>query len=183
MGPEDILGGRYTTDEVAQAKKLKKKHPKLGTMELLEKARAELKALEAKVQVKITNTSRLFNPFRIMGLTIPEYSDYGRIPVSPGQKEGLKKRGLKPGEYEWLSKDEASKLLRTLDQRRTDGLCSYAQMRELRKRGLDPTTVTFYNAGKAMAYLRQMGYGSHPYYSPRALNDIAQGRREAGVDD
>ena len=152
--PEDILGGDYTDEEVALAKKVAKESPGSDVIANLEAARRELKAMMAKLQSKVKATVVQFNPFQVLSMPDPDSSkERFREPMTSQQADALARYNVKPKQMEGLSKLEAQKLLGTLTVRARHGLASLNQMATLKKHIDTPTNLPFKQASKAITFL------------------------------
>lgn len=181
--PEDILGGSYSDDEVAQAKK--KREPGGDIRKALKDARAELKALADATRARVTKaTVRVYDPFHALGMTIDEEDRYagrfGGKPLTTGQWDALDRAGVPENELKNLSRHAASRLLEEITSRRVAGLCTYRQQRQLLKRGITDRNITYGRAKEAMDYIAGAGWDSS--IDPVRLNEILYRPREVGED-
>ncbi len=154
--PEDLLGGSYTDEEVALAKKKRKRGEGGDVKEELEKARSELKKLAAAAQAaKVKANVRDFDPFRALRIDMSDERRYAAFgsPMSAGQWNALEKLGVPEEDLRAMSRRGASKLLEEIGRRRKANLCSYKQARWLSKYGVDPTNVSFTRATEALDYI------------------------------
>lgn len=180
--PEDLLGGKYTSDEIALAKKARKKGEGGNVQEELEKARSELRRLaSASVKAKVSSTIREFDPFRSLGIHIADSkrhpSSFGD-PIPTGLWDALVKSGVGEDELRKMSKGAAGKLLTELKRRRMANLCSLKQSKILVKYGVDPQNLGFGHASEVIDYIAKSGWRP----DPAALHSLATRQREPGED-
>lgn len=146
----DILGGKYTDEEVKAAKEIAEEKPGINGQEALEKAREELaekarKAAEreaakrAAIKAKKVNyTSERMNPFSFGG--VAEGDQIGSPPADHQQLAKLEG---------WYGKDvppdctsaQAERLIRAFRHRMAAGLCTYKQGKQLGQRGYDTSRM------------------------------------------
>lgn len=184
----DILGGKYTEKEVARAKKKAKEKQSQGLSprELLEKARAELRAIASSTKAaKVKSSVTTFDPFGVMHMDAQVGDTYtrkfGYTPASKAQVDRLLSLGLKESQLATMSAFDAARFIATQDLRRKKGLCTYKQLVQLQKFGINHVNVTFERAKAAMTYLQQKDWGRSPI-DPVALDKIIHHRREPGED-
>ena len=160
--PEDLLGGDYSDEEVALAKKKAKADKGGDVLARLEDARRELAAVAAAVRSKVTSVGRSFDPFALSGVdmasTTREDLRWGRKPPTENQLAALAAMMPKGAKLDGISQREASRLLTERNRRRAAGLSTIAQMARLKEYGVDAATVTFQNASKALTYISQNGW-------------------------
>jgi superfamily II DNA or RNA helicase len=164
--PEDLLGGSYSDEEVALAKKARKKGGGGDVKAELEKARAELKRLaSAARQAKVTAKVREFDPFRAFGLSVSESkryeNGYGK-PAPSWLKDALLRKGVEPTEVAKLGGRAAFQLHGELKRRSKENLCTLKQSKILMKYGVDPQAVTFSQATEAIDYVAKSGWKPDP---------------------
>lgn len=183
--PEDLLGGDYSEEEVALAKKARKRGTReLDPREELEKARAELRKLASQAKsAKVSAKVRDFDPFRALRIDMADEQRFSRFgaPMSAGQWNALEKLGVPEEDLRTMSRRGASKLLEEVKTRRKANLCSYKQARWLSKYGADPTQVSFERATKALDYIFSCRKGSESFSAPR-LHEILNRQRQPGED-
>lgn len=152
IGPLDILGGRYSDAEKKRAKKLTEKQDML-TAEALEEARAQLiheeelkrareAAKRAALQAKVQYRTAAANPFAVLGMHDPGLI-YG-TPASDSQINYLCARGVDIPVG--LTKQQATKLIAYVIKRHELGLCTFKQMKVLKRHGHDCRAMTFEQA-------------------------------------
>lgn len=177
VGPPDLLGGKYTDDEVKHAKVLAQKSPDPGrnVTEYLEQARRELRALAQTMKTRAElGAVREFDPFAIFNLPIADEERYAtfRAPATAGQLDLLRRKGVEERDLSGLSRRAANKLVKACNERKDKGLCTFKQLRQLRKRGVTETDIPFAVAGRAMDYIATHGWGRGPSFDPSKLNAI-----------
>lgn len=178
--PEDLLGGKYSDDEVKLAKKARQKGEGGDVRAELEKARAELKRLAAvSVKAKVSATVREFDPFRALGVQIAESkkyaSEYGN-PIPTGLWDALMKKGVAEDELRKLSKGAAGKLYTELKRRSKENLCTLKQSKVLSKYGVDPQALSYERASEVIDYIAKSGWKP----DPSALHTLVTRQREPG---
>jgi superfamily II DNA or RNA helicase len=173
--PEDLLGGSYTDDEVKKAKELAKELPELETLELLDAARRELKAMMARIESRVKAKVTSFDPFSTLHLKEPpRQQELYREPITLGQQQRLSQRFRMTGEkMQGLSKLEAQKLIGTLEKRQNLGLASLAQLHTLQKYGIDQINISFTTASRMINYISSTGWNP----SPVVLQSMLKGSR------
>lgn len=175
--PEDVLGGSYTPAEVAQAKEFTAKEPGSNVASNLLQARRVLQALASKVRAtKIEAEVRPYDPFHALGVKVTDSERYansfGKRPATEGQVAALRTAGVPNDELKGMSKRAAGKLLDALGERRSAGLATYKQMRQLRRFGVEQSDITFERASAAMNYITQKNWGRNGDISKDALLEI-----------
>jgi superfamily II DNA or RNA helicase len=144
---EDVLGGKYTDDERALAKKKKNPDP----MRSLEEARAELRAAQqAAIAVKVKSRTEMFDPFRLRQESGSKFDGKDVRKPSPQMMEALKRIGLDHSELKLITHIQAVKVMRSVAQRRKLGLASYKQLKKLHEFGVTATNIRFETASKAI---------------------------------
>lgn len=181
VGPEDLLGGDYTEDEIKLAKK---KTEGLGgnALQALEAARAEIRALAHAVQSRVKSTVRDFDPFNAFGIDREEIARvnarFGYVPASDKQRETLRKFGIDPSDLEGLSRQAAGRMMEKFVGRIEKGLASFKQLRLLRSMGvLAPADTSMANASAAISHAK-----ANPKWDPKRMDQILHERREPGSD-
>jgi superfamily II DNA or RNA helicase len=168
--PEDLLGGSFTEEEVALAKKKAKAGG--DVLQNLQAARDELRRVAMKAQSQVKATISTVDPFQL--LDIPDGEDtvslrFGYRPATEGQRAALLKMGLKEGDLSTVSRSSASKLLDERGRRIEQGLASFKQLRALSKYGITDKSLTFEAAKGAMDYIQGNGW---KVQDPARLHDI-----------
>ena len=180
--PEDLLGGKYTDEEVALAKKARKLGQGGDVRAELEKARAELRRLAAaSSKARVTASVREFDPFRALVIHIADSKKYSTgwgNPIPTGLWDALVKKGVGEDELRKLSKGAAGKLYTELKRRTKENLCTVKQSRILMKYGVDPQAVSFERASEAIDYIASSGWRPD---GPR-LHNLVTRQRESGED-
>lgn len=181
---EDALGGNYTPEEVALAKKERKKGK--GALQSLQEARAALIELARKAKVTVKMTSRPFDPFNVCGVVVSDQDRYavrfGGKPAPPQLLQLLQMKGVPDEDLDGLSLKAARKLMDNLNDRRDKGLCTYKQLRQLSVRGITDKAITFDAARRGLDYLSSQGWGKAATYDPAKLNEALYRQRQAGED-
>ncbi len=180
--PEDLLGGKYTDEEVALAKKARRLGQGGDVRAELEKARSELRRLAAaSSKARVTASVREFDPFRALGIHIADSKKYSTgwgNPIPTGLWDALVKKGVGEDELRKLSRGAAGKLYTELKRRTKENLCTVKQSRILMKYGVDPQTVTFERASEAIDYIASSGWRP----DATQLHNLVTRQRESGED-
>lgn len=188
---EDVLGGKYSEEEVALAKK-KTEGGAVNVSEALRQARAEIAALAQRIQARqIKATTQDVDLFGYMD---PEDDTdqgaevgrrFGFKPPTDKQKEALRKLGVSQETIDNVSKKTASGMLDRLfkeNGRRLDaGLASLGMLRVLKKYGVTEQNISRARAEAALNYLSQKGWGREKIDN-HALERIIHYERQAGED-
>lgn len=175
--PIDVLSGGYSEAEVKMAKKLAKDEGKGDPIDQLERARLELLAMAASLAAsRVVHSRQRFDPFAV--LDIPQLPQSWRddVTATPGQLSYLKRyMKLTDKECEAYSKQQASRLISEAERRRKAGLCSFAQLKQLKKHGIGSLEITKSQAGDCMSYLQNNGWGRGPHFKHDVLRALADG--------
>jgi superfamily II DNA or RNA helicase len=182
---EDALGGNYTEDEVALAKKKRKNGS--GVMRALREARIELQALALATATKVASIKERFNPFNLFRIKTDRIEQdelrFGRQPATVHQKQALERMGMDSEQLKNLSKQEAQHVFATATVRRTKGLCNLRQAKVLEKWGVNPVRVRFTQASAVIDYIASMDWGRQGRRVDRnRIDEIVGARREAGEE-
>lgn len=150
IGPVDVLGGKYTSDEIAVAKEAVAKQPQ-DVAEALREAREyiqaqddERKRLEARAaaQADVRRRSGVWDPFQDGGVKDPDAMrpSFLAKPSTPKQKSWALHNFLSPD----LSCEQLRKCRGTSEVRERLGLASFRQLGLLRQAGLPADMKTSY---------------------------------------
>ncbi len=181
---EDILGGKFSEDEISLAKKKRKE----GTDALaaLKEARRELEALARAKKIQAKVVVRDFDPFRVFGMALGDEqrnaSRFGLVPATDAQLHALRRHQIPEEDLKGLSKTAAQKLFGTIKKRIDLNLANYHQMRYLQQFGVYDKNIGFNRANEALAYLSTTGFGNRAPVDSKRLNEILHRRRDAGDD-
>lgn len=155
VGPVDLFDGLDLPDDiqaqmVAAAERGEPVLKAIARGEEIAREREERAARDAR-RAHLTADARYrriqIDPFAELGVDGPSMSDERGPRASTGQAEALERAGFTGAAA--LSRKVAGKLLDELTRRRSRGLCTVKQMRQLRKRGLRGD-LTFEEARAAM---------------------------------
>jgi superfamily II DNA or RNA helicase len=187
ISPVDILGGRYTEDERARAKKnLTKEAGEVG--KALAQARDELRAEEkakaeatarraAAAQIKLRR--KIIDPWAVLGREDPigePGAPGGTTPADGYQLRWLEQAGVDIPQG--CTTSQAAALMRAVTHRRAAGLCTYKQARTLGRQGFDTSKMR-----KDTASALVQALFDHKWHPPRALvDDILNRAREPGEE-
>lgn len=186
--PEDLLGGDYNDEEISLAKKKRKEAGGEGNaQEFLRHARAQLQELarRAKAQVKFGDV-RAFDPFLTFGMPV-QHQDrwavrFGTKPAERWQLDVLKRGGMEDRDLEGISKQAAGRLLDEMKRRHTAGLCTYRQLRQLKRFGVVEPSVPFSRAQEALTYISKTCQWNPRRVDGSKLNEILFRVRQPGDD-
>lgn len=179
VGLEDMLGGNYSEEEVKEAKKNMGEGARDPQAALAEARRQIADAI--KIGVRVKATVRAFDPFHVFALSDENrYAQrFGEKPASEKQLQVLQKLGVPDDELENLSKTAAGKLLDVCSERRKQSLCTYRQLRQLKRFGITETNVSFTKASDALTYIASCHW---KHVDPHELNRIIFSQRQMGDD-
>ena len=167
--PLDILGGKWSEEEVAAAWEITEKKGATGNDALKEarqrladerrRREEEIRAHEARVRQRVGT----FDPFNAYGVedAAPRAGDKAP-PIRPDQARTLQSFGLKPRDIERLNVRQASALIKEGIERRRRGLCTLPQLRVLRDKGIDGAAVTFLQARALIDAIAANGWKPPP---------------------
>ncbi len=179
--PDELLGGNYTPEEKALAKK-KTKAGNTNVKGALEAARSELKKLAAATKADVKARVGRFDPFKTVGLTegVDKYAmTAGRKPILPSHRERLLDFGYPQQMVDNLDRQGGQKLIDNHYKRLKTGLASFKQLAVLQKHGVNDPTLTKARASAAMSYLAECGWTRA---APERLNQILYGLRQPGEE-
>jgi superfamily II DNA or RNA helicase len=180
----DVLGGRFTDEEIAKAKK-KEEAGDIDPLAELKDARRELESIARAVRVQAKAVVSPFDPFHLFGVTIDDdikYARFGQTPATTAQEFALRHMGVPEEQIRGLSKAAATELFKKVKGRQQHGLANYPQMALLAQFGITKKNIGFSRANEAVAYLSTTGMGTRSNYDPKRLNDILFAPREMGED-
>lgn len=180
IGPEDVLGGHYNTEEIKRAKKKAEEHEGGDPQAYLEQARKELEELARAVESDVQARVEEFNPFGVFNSKdIGKYSvSQGFAPASDKQQAALVRMGMTEAEAAEASNQQARKILGAAAIRRKHGLAAYWQLRELKQHGITKTNISFYRAKEAIRYIRR----TRGKVDPQRLRAIVDKQRQPGEE-
>lgn len=154
----DLLGGDYSAEELALAKK-KGRDGASNPLALLEESRSELAAVARAVRAKVAASVRNFDPFQVLDLdTSSEQRQdlrWGHRAPTERQLAILAKMKLPPESLTGISQRQAIALIKEKFRRQEAGLASYAQVAQLRKFGCENPSITFAAASDALTYVAE----------------------------
>lgn len=176
---EDLLGGDYTDEEKALAKK-KVRDGERNVRDALERARTELKKLAAAQKAQVKARVERFDPFRLVGLNdMDQYAvQAGHKPMLPSHREKLLQFGYPEQLLDSLDRAGGERLIKTAYQRIRDGLATFKQLNLLRRFGVNDPTLTKERASAGITYITQARSGPNP----GTLNQILYGLRQPGQE-
>lgn len=182
---EDILGGKFSEDEVSLAKKKRKEGQ--DALSALKDARRELEALARAKEVRAKVLVRDFDPFKVFGMSLDDEQRsalrFGLKPISDAQMHVLQRYGMPEADLRGLSMTAGRKLIGTIRKRQELRLANYQQMRKLQEFGIYDKNIGFNRANEAMLYLSTTGFGKKTPVDPNRLNAILHRPRDAGDDE
>lgn len=185
QGAEDLLGGNYSEEEVALAKK--KRAPGGDVQRALRDARKELDELARAAKVSHKAAVRPFDPFLVCGIPMDEdtrlAARFGGKPATVTQIAFLQRKGVPDEDLQGLSMKAATRLVKSLHDRQESGQCTYKQLRRLQQFGITEQDVSFERANAAITYIVGKNWGKGgQVVDPHVLNEIIHHRRQAGED-
>ena len=184
VGPVDILGGKYTDEEVKRAKKKLEKEPGANPRELLEKARAELRALAKTIKSHVRSEVKAFNPFSILHMSdapsVEHAAKHGHKPLSKDQRNALLNYGLTEAQLKGMSKFDGDRFISAQRARAKAGLSTYRQQLWMQKYGVNTVNMSKDRANAVLTYMQSKGWGRKGPIDPKAIDKIVNYRREHG---
>lgn len=177
----DVLGGKYTDAEVAEAKKRKKANPGENTEKCLREARAFLKRVAEQSKARVKSHTVSFDPFKVMHLERDDQGNearqrFGHQPLTAKQKEHLQKQKVPADVIKKMSKSDFTRFVQAMNARRRKGLATYRQLAYLQKYGYHDINITFGAANKGLDYISSMGWGRKGRISSEKLASIIRNR-------
>lgn len=153
----DVLGGNYSDEEVALAKKQAKGGGEVDPQQALKSAREELRRLTRARQAKVKSRVREFDPFQTLHLDPddPKIARYGSTPASEAQIRALAKFGVDASKF---TKGQASKMMDAVISRSRRDLATVKQLKVLNKYGIDKPNISFDRAHAAIDYISSTGW-------------------------
>lgn len=180
----DILGGKYTDDEVKRAKKKIEKEPGTNPREALERSREELRAIASNMRVKVKAESKAFNPFAVLHMDETagqkHTQKFGYKAMDPGLRNALLNYGLKEAQLKEMSRYDALRFIAAQRARAKANLCTFKQLVQLQRFGVTEVNVPFDRAKAAMKYIEAKKWGRGDTVDPKKLDAIIHYRREPG---
>jgi superfamily II DNA or RNA helicase len=164
MTTADILGGKFSDEEIARAEKnVKDKKGSADMTEELEKAREELEqarieeaARKAKLIGKARFVASSIDPFDVLGIKMERDRGWNSgKSLSPRQRAFLQKQGINPDERSY---HQNKQILGELFKRMNKKAASFKQIKVLQKHGYDTREVTFKGASEILDSLAKNGW-------------------------
>ena len=160
----DVLGGKYTDDEVAEAKKRKKANPSDSAAKCLREARAFFRRVAEQSKARVTSHASPFDPFKVMHLERDEEGEsmrqrFGHQPLTTKQKQHLKDKKVPSDVIKKMSRSDYTRFVQAMNARRRKGLATYRQLAYLQKYGFHDINVSFGAAKKGLDFIAAMGWG------------------------
>lgn len=162
VGPEDILGERYSEEERKLSRRVAKERPGMDVLETLAEARERLAEAARRLQSRVSAKVTRFDPFEGMGGSEGERvaerdARFGAKPITSGQLQALMNLGMLRPDAEKLSQRQAKKMLEMLRERRKNKLSTYRQNQRLRQLGVpDLSNMTFEAASRIIGHRGQV---------------------------
>jgi superfamily II DNA or RNA helicase len=183
----DILGGKFSPDEVSLAKKKTRANKNMQAGEALEEARAEIAekkrneaARELLKQAQANYTSRKFDPFSILKVKRSNapgaWDRFGGELAS--EKQVWKMRGYGVEVPKDCTKAEAMRLIGEAIKRKEAGLSNCSQIAKLGRAGIDGSKLRWQQAADLCWEVQQAG--GRP--SAEVVDRILSRERSAGED-
>ncbi len=187
IGPEDVLGGRFSDEEVELAKEIAGRKPGRDAQENLAEARMaiEQRSLAAAERAKreMRYQTQAFDPFAVFHLDRGDddyvEAQFGRKAPTPKQIGALVKWAkMDPKEANRLSRRQASKVLDAMNARAKKGLATAGQLKLLQRYGFTDPNIYFSTASTLIEALKSNGWRPLPFDRVSSI----LGSRTAGVD-
>lgn len=192
----DILGGSYTDEEVKRAKVIIADGGEVDVQDALDQAHEEAQAAEierakraaldaakrAKAQAKVAYRVQRFSPFSVIDIADPGQVSpgaFGSGPVSMEQLNTLAKFRVPGVAAGGMDKRQCDAFIAGLRGRASAGLCTYRQAKELQRRGVDTSKMSFVRANMIMTALARNNMHNLPLSQMMALTE----GRIPGEDD
>lgn len=193
IGPEDILGGKFSDEEIAEAKEVTAENAGIDAQAALEEARKRLiakreaaeahrraeeahraeAARRAALRAQVNYRSHAVDPFRMLGTRDPGMQIFGSGPTGPATPSQLQqlREGFKLGDQcpRNLSAAQAQHLIRTLHARRSAGLATYKQTQTLARAGIDAARMPFATASRLIDALAQNRWQPLPQHQVASI--------------
>lgn len=141
----DALGGSYTENEVAAAKKKVEEGARPDAA--LKAAREELKRLAAATQAQVKARIQTFDPFRVLHINPddPKLARYGQTPASVAMVAALERRGI---DARKMTQGEAKATMDACIMREKRGLATPKQLWALEQHGVQQINISKGRASK-----------------------------------
>jgi superfamily II DNA or RNA helicase len=158
----DILGGIYEDDVPDLAvREAQKRHEPVDAMDALaqaakkrrEQKRQEQLELARKMRIRTTSRSRWVDPFDVFDITPRRTADYHLKALATDKQINRLIQMRVDFDPRTLTKAQASQLIGMVIQRRERGLCTYPQLKTLKKFRIDATNWTFEQASRKLDQL------------------------------
>jgi len=157
--PEDLLGGLYDDDEIAEAKKIAKDGGRADKN--LEEARRRVQARKLEAQRVAAaraahTTGGTFDPFKVLGMGQPQtWAAHYAAPPTENQIATLTKAQIPIPED--LTKAQASAIIGKLRKRWDDGLATLPMVKLLSKFGIPAANMPIDNAKAVIGWMDKDG--------------------------
>lgn len=185
VGIEDILGGKYSEEEVELAKKKTGENPGVNPRDALAAARAQMQAMAKALRAqRVISSGEVFDPFKAFGLESDDREErysrrFGFKPMTQPQRQSLINAGFLPNELENMDIRKASKAIAERFRRIDRGLASVKQLRKLREHGvLAEAGLSFVAASRGIDYIAsECGWGRKKPVDPHRIHEILAARQ------
>lgn len=185
VGIEDILGGKYSEEEVELAKKKTGENPGVNPRDALAAARAQMQAMAKALRAqRVISSGEVFDPFKAFGLESDDREErysrrFGFKPMTQPQRQSLINAGFLPNELENMDIRKASKAIAERFRRIDRGLASVKQLRKLREHGvLAEAGLSFVAASRGIDYIAsECGWGRKKPVDPHRIHEILVARQ------
>ena len=154
----DVLGGNYSEEEVATAKKIQKKRPGANALDSLRSARKALQDIARRSQARFSARAQAFDPFNVLNIQRSKDSSgkltrFGHQPLAVHQREYLERKKVPKEVIQKMNKQDFTRFKKEIHRRQQRGLATYAQLAHLKRFGVTSTMVTFKGAKKGLDYI------------------------------
>jgi superfamily II DNA or RNA helicase len=167
----DILAGRYPDEVTELAKRKLAKEPGQDVRVALASAEEQIErekieaARRSAARAKVKYSTSTVNPFGVLGIHDPGNAgewggQFGTKPASEKQLQVLQK--MKVPIPDNLSSTQASQLIGTLFKRRDKGLCTFGQIKVLKKFGYNTSSMSFESARRLIDAIAANGWKRVP---------------------
>jgi len=184
----DILGGRFTEEEVERAKKIASDNPGMRADVALAMAHEEAEkekqrelAKRARIKANVHYSTHEINPFDVLHIRGKEddWSDrFGGAVPTEKQLAALEKFGVDIPKN--CTKQQASRLLDSCFKRASLHLARYKQVKLLEKYGIPALNVTMDKASQLIETVKRNNWRTPPR---QQIDAILKRERQAGEDE
>lgn len=153
----ELLGGRYTDEEIKRAKKKAKTKKGNGQdpRELLEQSRRELAAIASSMRSQVKSKGEAFDPFAVTPADVSDVMpEMGHQAMPTAMRNTLTNYGLLPAEMEGMNRGDGERFIRTQQHRHMKGLATYKQLKALQRHGVNQPEIKKDRASAVLTYIQ-----------------------------